>query len=81
MVSRRKLALTLWRNKETLSAIAVENTKHMTNYILLETALRMITNSYLLSVIALIAASYLGIMAIETIEQGGTPASKPKWFN
>jgi len=53
----------------------------MTNYILLETALRMITNGYLLSVIVLIAASYLGIMAIETIEQGGTPASKTKWFS
>lgn len=53
----------------------------MNNYILLETALRIISNGYLVSVIALIAASYLGIMAIEVIEQGDTSPAKTKWFS
>ncbi|WP_200892225.1 hypothetical protein [Aliterella atlantica] len=53
----------------------------MNNYILLDTALRIISNGYLLSVIVLIAASYLGIMAIEVIEQGDTSTSKTKWFS
>lgn len=53
----------------------------MTTYLLMETALRMITNAYLLSIVLLIATSYIGLSVIEIIEQGDTKPFKTKWFN
>lgn len=41
----------------------------MTTYITFETALRMLENAYLASVILLLAASYLGLIAIDKIEK------------
>ncbi len=41
----------------------------MTTYILFEDALRMLANTYLLSVIGLIAVSGIGFMVVETIEK------------
>jgi len=43
----------------------------MTTYICFETALRMLVNAYLVSVVLLIAGSYIGLAAIETIEKAG----------
>ncbi len=42
----------------------------MTTYIPFETALRMLASSYLVSVILLLAVSYIGWVLIETIETG-----------
>ncbi len=53
----------------------------MTTYILMETALRMLTNAYLLSVVLLIATSYIGLSVIEIIEEGDTNPFKTNWFN
>ncbi len=53
----------------------------MTTYILMETALRLLTNAYLLSLVLLIATSYIGLSVIETIEQGNPNLFKTKWFN
>ncbi len=52
----------------------------------METALQMLTNSYLLSIVLLIATSYIGLSLIEIIEQGDSSLSKTnlfktKWFN
>ncbi|MBD2742950.1 hypothetical protein [Coleofasciculus sp. FACHB-1120] len=41
----------------------------MTTYITFETALRMLENAYLASTIFLLAASYLGLVAINKIEK------------
>ncbi|MEW5858640.1 MAG: hypothetical protein AB1861_14840 [Cyanobacteriota bacterium] len=41
----------------------------MTTYIAFETALRMLENAYLASVIFLVAGSYLGLVAIDKIEK------------
>ncbi len=41
----------------------------MTTYICSETALRMLVNAYLVSVVLLIAGSYIGWAMIETIEK------------
>lgn len=43
----------------------------MTTYIPFETALRMLANAYLVSVILLLAVSYIGWVALETIEKAG----------
>lgn len=53
----------------------------MTTYLLMETALKMITNAYLLSIVLLIATSYIGLSVIEVIEQGDRNPLKTKWFN
>ncbi|WP_009634574.1 hypothetical protein [Synechocystis sp. PCC 7509] len=53
----------------------------MNTYILMETALRMLTNAYLLSLVLLIATSYIGLSVIETIEEGDTNPFNTKWFN
>ncbi|HEY9873172.1 MAG TPA: hypothetical protein V6D12_07035 [Candidatus Obscuribacterales bacterium] len=53
----------------------------MTTYITLETALRMLANTYLASVILLLAASYIGFAVIETMENGDDHSPKPKWFS
>lgn len=53
----------------------------MTTYILMETALRMLTNAYLLSLVLLIATSYIGLSAIEILESGDPKPFKTKWFN
>lgn len=42
----------------------------MTTYIPFETALRMFASGYLVSVILLLAVSYIGWVVIETIETG-----------
>jgi hypothetical protein len=41
----------------------------MTSYITLETALRMLSNTYLVSVVLIMAASYFGLAVIETMEK------------
>ncbi len=46
----------------------------MTTYITVETALRMLENAYLASVIFVIAASYLGLVAIDKIEKASDNA-------
>jgi hypothetical protein len=43
----------------------------MTTYICFETALRMLVNAYLFSVVLLIAGSYIGWAVIETLEKAG----------
>lgn len=43
----------------------------MTTYIFFEDALRMLTNTYLVSALLLIAASSIGLAVIETIEKSG----------
>ncbi|WP_353929706.1 hypothetical protein WJM97_15505 [Okeanomitos corallinicola TIOX110] len=43
----------------------------MTTYIVFDEALQMLTNTYLISAIALIAASSIGLAVIETIEKIG----------
>lgn len=53
----------------------------MTTYLLMETALKMITNAYLLSIVLLIATSYIGLSVIEIVEQGDRNPLKTKWFN
>lgn len=53
----------------------------MTTYILMETALRILTNAYLVSLVLLIATSYIGLSVIEIIEEGNTNPFKTKWFN
>lgn len=50
-------------------------------YILMETALRMLTNAYIVSLVLLVATSYIGLSVIEVIEQGDTNLSKTNWFN
>ncbi len=50
----------------------------MTSYILMETALRMLTNSYLLSLVLLIGTSYIGLSVIAIIEQGDSSLFKTK---
>lgn len=53
----------------------------MTSYITLETALRMLANTYLVSTLLLMAASYIGFAVIETIENAEDNSPKPKWFS
>lgn len=53
----------------------------MPTYILMETALRIFTNAYLVSLLLLIATSYIGLSVIEIIEEGDTNPFKTKWFN
>lgn len=53
----------------------------MTTYIFMETALKVLTNAYLVSSMLLIATSYIGLSVIEIIETGDTPPYKTKWFN
>ncbi|MBW4665276.1 MAG: hypothetical protein KME01_13910 [Chroococcus sp. CMT-3BRIN-NPC107] len=53
----------------------------MTTYILMETALRILTTAYLLSLVLLIATSYVGLSVIEMIEAGNPKPFKTKWFN
>jgi len=52
----------------------------MTNYIFFDTALQMLVNAYLVSVILLLATSAIGVVVIETIEKAGYHSSKSKWF-
>ncbi|MBW4637791.1 MAG: hypothetical protein KME05_06075 [Gloeocapsa sp. UFS-A4-WI-NPMV-4B04] len=52
----------------------------MTTYICFETALRMLVNAYLMSVVLLAAGSYLGLTVIETIEKGSEHSPKPRFF-
>ncbi len=52
----------------------------MTSYISLDTALQMLSNTYMASVLLLLAVSYFGLVAIETMEDPGNPTPKPKWF-
>ena len=53
----------------------------MTTYIFMETALKIVTNAYLVSLMLLIATSYIGLSVIEIIEEGDTHPFKTKWFN
>ncbi|MBA2747664.1 MAG: hypothetical protein H0U45_02730 [Tatlockia sp.] len=53
----------------------------MTTYIFMETALKIVTNAYLVSLVLLIATSYIGLSVIEIIEEGNTHPFKTKWFN
>ncbi|MGB3203507.1 MAG: hypothetical protein WBB28_00810 [Crinalium sp.] len=52
----------------------------MTTYMTLETALRIVENSFLVSAIALIAVSYIGLAIIDTLEKS-QEHPKPKWFS
>lgn len=53
----------------------------MTTYMTLETALRIVENSFLVSAIALLAASYIGLSIIDTLEKSHGHFPKPKWFS
>ncbi len=53
----------------------------MTTYITVETALRMLANAYLVSVILLIAVSQIGLAVIEAIENPDENPQLPKWFS
>ena len=53
----------------------------MTTYMTLETALRIVENSFLVSAIALIAVSYIGLAIIETLEKSQGHSPKAKWFS
>ncbi len=53
----------------------------MTTYIFMETALKIVTNAYLVSLVLLIATSYISLSVIETIEAGDRHPFKTKWFN
>lgn len=52
----------------------------MTTYICFETALRMFVNAYLISIVLLIAGSYIGLTVIETMEKGDDHSTTPKFF-
>jgi len=52
----------------------------MTTYVFFDTALQMLVNSYLVSVILLLATSAIGVVVIETIEKTGYHSPKSKWF-
>ncbi len=81
MISRWNLTVTLWRNIVTPATDSKREHQAMTTYILMETALRMLTNAYLLSLVLLIATSYIGLLVIEMIEEGDPNPFKTKWFN
>lgn len=52
----------------------------MTTYISLNTALYAFENAYLVSTVLLLAFSYLGLVAIATIEKTDKNSSLSKWF-
>lgn len=52
----------------------------MTSYIPLEFALRILSNAYLVSVVLLLAFSYLGLSAIETMEKAAENSTNKNWF-
>ncbi len=56
-------------------ALGVQLSKgeEMTTYIFFDDAVRMLTHTYLVSVILLIAGSSIGLAVIETIEKTGEP--------
>ena len=53
----------------------------MNTYIFMETALKIVTNAYLVSLMLLVATSYIGLSVIEIIEENNTHPFKTKWFN
>lgn len=52
----------------------------MTTYIPMQMAMNMISNAYLVSVIVILAVSYIGWTAIETIEKADSNSPLSKWF-
>lgn len=65
----RKWVASVWSNKGRTTTAQSWEGQTMTTYITFETALRMLENAYLASVIFLLAASYLGLIAIDKIEK------------
>lgn len=68
------------KQKDTSYSPKVQRIKLMTTYVFFDTALQMLVNSYLVSVILLLATSAIGIVVIETIEKTGYHSPKSKWF-
>ena len=52
----------------------------MTTYIFFDTALQMLVNAYLVSVVLLLSVSALGLAVIEIVERDNNHLPKSKWF-
>jgi|GEM_PF-536891 hypothetical protein len=70
VINPRNTAIMLWRNNSP-SDIEFNRLTQMATYIFFDDALRMLTNTYLISAVLLIAVSSIGLAVIETIEKIG----------
>lgn len=52
----------------------------MTTYIFFDTALQMLVNAYLVSIVLLLSASAIGLAVIELVERDSNQLPKSKWF-